>query len=100
MDGTLKDIDSRGWRNRLIGAFIAQQVIFALICVLFSGDAVYPPRMYPILLIPFIMLPECCASAPCLRRSGRSAPVGCRLYLLNNLLLLGLLDPDFQPFRF
>lgn len=46
MDGTLKDIDSRGWRNRLIGAFIAQQVIFALICVLFSGDAVYPPHMY------------------------------------------------------
>lgn len=46
MDGTLKDIDSRGWRTRLIGAFIAQQVIFALICIVFSGDAVRPPFMY------------------------------------------------------
>ena len=46
MYGTLKDIDSRGWRTRLIGAFIAQQVIFALICIVFRGDAVRPTLMY------------------------------------------------------
>ena len=46
MDGSLRDVTSKGWRNRLFGTFIALQALFVLSLTVFSGRVVRPSSQF------------------------------------------------------
>ena len=46
MDGSLKDVTSKAWGSRLIGAFIVQQFFFILSFTVFGGGVVRPSSQF------------------------------------------------------